>query len=196
MAHKNEQAVGSESERESTLSKHETQTIKNIIASINEQECASKMDSNSDSDSYETSTIAFADKPPIKTPVCYSINQVEVFRNLGNYTFAAQFEADDILQEVKSLLRRLDATKTNRLPAQWREQFKCFSLDSNDFLHMDEKLVIPKVLRPIILRSLHYGHPGRYSMLATVSNVWWPVSTEKWSELHKHASSVKQPVRI
>ena len=39
---------------------------------------------------------------------------------------------------------------------------------------MNEKLVIPKLLRPIILRSLHYGHPGRDNMLATVSNVWWP----------------------
>ena len=73
-----------------------------------------------------------------------------------------------------TLLKRPDATKTNRLPAPWREKFKCFSLDSNDFLYMDERLVIPKVLRPIILRSLHYGHPGRDSMLATVSNVWWP----------------------
>ena len=39
---------------------------------------------------------------------------------------------------------------------------------------MDERLVVSKVLRQIILRSLHYGHPGRDSMLSTVSNVWWP----------------------
>ena len=39
---------------------------------------------------------------------------------------------------------------------------------------MDERLVIPKSLRPIILRSLHYGHPGRDSMLPTVANMWWP----------------------
>ena len=39
---------------------------------------------------------------------------------------------------------------------------------------MDERLVSPKLLRPIIMRSLHYGYPGRDSMLATVSNVWWP----------------------
>ena len=38
---------------------------------------------------------------------------------------------------------------------------------------MDERLVVSKVLRQIILRSLHYGHPGRDSMLSTVSNVWW-----------------------
>ena len=111
MANKNGQAADSKSERESTLGKHEKQTIKNIIASINEQESAPKMDSNSDSDSHETSTITFADKPPVKTPVCYSIDQVKVFQNLGNYTFAAQFEADDFLQKVITLIKRPDATK-------------------------------------------------------------------------------------
>ena len=39
---------------------------------------------------------------------------------------------------------------------------------------MDERLVIPKTLRPIIMRSLHCCHPGRDVLLATVSNVWWP----------------------
>ena len=39
---------------------------------------------------------------------------------------------------------------------------------------MDERLVVPKELRPFFLRSLHYGHLGRDSKLSTVSNVWWP----------------------
>ena len=38
---------------------------------------------------------------------------------------------------------------------------------------MDQRLVIPKLLRLIIMRSLYYGHPGRDNTLATVSNVWW-----------------------
>ena len=47
-----------------------------------------------------------------------------------------------------------------------------FSLDDHhDFLHWDERLVIPTELRPIILRSLHYGHPGRDSKPAKVANV-------------------------
>ena len=41
-------------------------------------------------------------------------------------------------------------------------------------MYLDERLVTPKKLRPIIMQSQHYGHPGRDSMLATVSNVWWP----------------------
>ena len=38
----------------------------------------------------DNSTIEFADKPPLKTPMCYSINQVEVLQLLGNYTFASR----------------------------------------------------------------------------------------------------------
>ena len=69
---------------------------------------------------------------------------------------------------------KADATKIIRLPALWREKFKSLSLDSNDFLYMDERVVIPEIPRRILLRSLHYGHRGRDSMLATVSNVWRP----------------------
>ena len=133
----------------------------------------------------DNSTIETADKPPIKTPICYSINQVEILQNLGNYTFAAQFEADDFLQKKINLVKKPDATKINRLPALWREKFKCFSLDTNNFLYLDERLVIPKALRPVILRSLHYGHPGRDSMLVTVANVWWP-------RLHREVVGIAQ----
>ena len=44
---------------------------------------------------------------------------------------------------------------------------------------MDERLVIPKTLRPYIMRSLHYGHPGRDPILTTVSNVWCPTLHRK-----------------
>ena len=50
---------------------------------------------------------------------------------------------------------------------------------------MDERLVIPKVLRPTILRSLHYGHPGRDSIDATVSKMWWP-------RLHREVVGIAQ----
>ena len=112
--------------------------------------------------------------PPIKSPICYSINQIEVLQQLGNHTFAAQYESDEFMQKIIGLLKRPDSTKINRLPTPWREKYKCLSLDANDFVYMDERLVIPKTLRPIIMRSRHYGHPGRDAMLATISNVWWP----------------------
>ena len=40
------------------------------------------------------------------------------------------------------------------------------------FVYLDERLVIPKALPPIIMRSSHYDHPGCDGMLATISNVW------------------------
>ena len=35
-------------------------------------------------------------------------------------------------------------------------------------------MVIPLHLRHILFSSLHYEHPGWDSLLATVSNLWWP----------------------
>ena len=118
--------------------------------------------------------IEAANKPPIKTPICFSVRQIEVLQTLGNRTFVSQYESDEFIQKVIGLLKKPDTTKINRLPTPWREKFKCLSLDANNFLYMDERLVVPKALRPIIIGSVHYGHPGRETMLATVSNVWWP----------------------
>ena len=127
--------------------------------------------------------IEAANKPPIKTPTCYSVNQIEVLQTIGNYTFAAQYETDEFIQKIVGLLKKSDSTKISCLRTPWRKIFKCLSLDANDFIYMDERLIIPKALRPVIIWSLHYGHPGRDTMLATVSNVWWP-------RLHREAVSL------
>ena len=59
------------------------------------------MDSNAArSEIYETSTIVYADKPPLTTPICYFMNQVENLQNHGIYTFAAHFEADEFIQKI------------------------------------------------------------------------------------------------
>ena len=39
---------------------------------------------------------------------------------------------------------------------------------------MDNRLVIPQSMRPMIVCSLHYGHPGRDARLAMIEDVWWP----------------------
>ena len=97
-----------------------------------------------------------------------------ILQTLGNYTFASQNEIDELIQKIVTSIQKPDSTKINRLPTPWREKLRCLSLDQNKFMYMDERLVIPKALRPIIIRSLHYGHPGRDTMLATVSNIWSP----------------------
>ena len=123
---------------------------------------------------WETSIIEFAEKQPLKAPIWYSMKQVEISQNLGNHNFAAHFEADNFIQKVINLLKYPDSTKIDSLPAPWREKFRCLSLDSHSYFYIDERLVISKAFRPIILRSLHCGHPGRDSLLATVANVWCP----------------------
>ena len=93
---------------------------------------------------------------------------------MGNHTFAAQYESDELLQKFIGLLKKPDTAKLSSLPTTWREKYSSLSLDTNDLVYRDERLVIPKALRPIIMRSLHYGHPGHDAMLATISNVWCP----------------------
>ena len=64
-------------------------------------------------------------------------------------------EVNDFLQEDINLLKHPVSTKISRVPAPWREKVRCLSLGSHNYLYMDERLVIPKALRPTILRSLH-----------------------------------------
>ena len=39
---------------------------------------------------------------------------------------------------------------------------------------MDHRLVIPQNLRASIMSALHYGHPGRDTMLRGIADIWWP----------------------
>ena len=126
------------------------------IAAILQTEALSKSESDA-SKLMNEENLQMANKLPIKIPRCYSVNQVEVLQFSDNFTFA-KYETDEFLQK----------------PTPWREKFRCFRFDDHDFMYMDKRLVIPKTLLPIIMHSLHYGHPGPDSMLATISNVWWP----------------------
>ena len=81
------------------------------------------MVSQSDSEMCETITIEFADKLPLGMPMFYSINRFEILQNLGNYTFAAQFKADEFIRKYIDLLKKPEPTKINRLPVPWYESF-------------------------------------------------------------------------
>ena len=62
----------------------------------------------------------------------------------------------------------------NNVLENWREKFQSFSVDEKDLLYMDNCSVIPQPMRSMIMCSLHYGHPGRDSMLAMIEDIWWP----------------------
>ena len=94
-----------------------------------------------------------ANKPPIKTSVCYTVNQVEALQTLSNFTFASQYEIDEFLQKVIALIKTHDKTEIKRHPTIWSEKLRCLSSDPIDIVYMDHHLVIPKALPFIIIRS-------------------------------------------
>ena len=92
-------------------------TIKNIIATSKITASNSEMESFSESDTGDASTIEFANKPPSITPICYSVNQGKILQTLGSYTFAAHLGSDEFLQKIIGILKKPFSTKINRLPA-------------------------------------------------------------------------------
>ena len=95
-------------------------------------------------------------------------------RLINEKVLPANYAADKTIQRVIALVKNYNKTGISRLPSPWREKFQSFSINDKDFLFMDNRLVIPQSLRPMIMCSLHYGHPGRDSMLASSADIWWP----------------------
>ena len=86
----------------------------------------------------------------------------------------ANYSADKLIQRVIRLVKNYNKTGVTRLPSPWREKFRAFSLDEREFLYMDNRLIIPQAMGPMIMCSLYYGHPGRDAMLAMIEDIWWP----------------------
>ena len=80
--------------------------------------------------------------------------------------------ADKLIQKVISLVKTYNKTGGSRLLSPCREEFQSFSVDEKNLLYMDYRLVIPQSMRPMIMCFLHYGHPGRDSMLAMIEDIW------------------------
>ena len=113
----------------------------------------------------------------------YSINEWELLavvwaiEHFKNYVYGVKFqvvsdrkalasvqkpnyEADKMLQKDIHLVNCKEGAKNSRLPAPWRKNFNSFSVDSRNYLYMDERLSIPTNLRASIMSSIHYGHLG------------------------------------
>ena len=78
----------------------------------------------------------------------------------------------------------------------WQQRFKEPSLDENNFIYVDERLVIPEELRRPIYRSLHWGHPGRDAMLQAIADIWWPQIHRDIVLLAQTLSKCQQAVKI
>ena len=102
------------------------------------------------------------------------MSQSPLIKLLNEKVLPANYAADKLIQRVIALVKNHNKTGISRLPSPWREKFQSVSIDSREFLYMDNRLIIPQSLRQIIMCSLHYGHPGRDSMLSMIADILWP----------------------
>ena len=89
----------------------------------------------------------------------------EIIDKINQAYLPANYEADKVLQKIIQLVKTREGSKSSRLPAPWREKINAFSVDHRNYLYMDQRLVNPANLRSSIMSSIHYGHPGRDTML-------------------------------
>ena len=101
-------------------------------------------------------------------------NTPEIIDKMNNACLPANIDADKMLQKVIQLLKTREGAKISSLPAIWLEKCNTFSVDQRNHLNMDERFVFPVNLRPSIMSSIDYGHPGRGTMLRYVVNILWP----------------------
>ena len=94
---------------------------------------------------------------------------------IGQNLLTANYLDDEFLQKIISIVKNPTKGKIKSLESPWREQFNSLSLDENNLLYIDDRLIIiPKILQAPIKNSLHWGHPGRDIMLQQISDIWWP----------------------
>ena len=69
-------------------------------------------------------------------------NTSEVIDKINDLFLPANYEADKKVQKVIQLVKKKEGAKISRLPAPWCEKFNFFSVDSQNYLYRDERLVI------------------------------------------------------
>ena len=150
------------------------QTIKNTLTDI-ANNTAGTMSENDEQKQLQELAI----KPPVKRPFTLALvdksSKIPLkasIQRIGENILAGTYESDQTLQTVIQLLKQFDTKKFKKSLKVWQNRFKEFSLDENDFICVDERLVIPEELRRPIFRSLHWGHPGRDAMLQAVADIW------------------------
>ena len=102
-----------------------------------------------------------------KAPIGGKMSEERVLSKskIGQNYVQANYENDRNIQKVIRLFKEKNSAVISRLPPPWREKFNSFSLDSQNLLYMDQRLVIPKDMRENVIRSIHFGHTGRDAML-------------------------------
>ena len=102
-----------------------------------------------------------------------TMNRIPSIKLLNEKHSPANYVANNILPKLIALVKNYNKFRVTRLPAPWREKCRSFSIDSNEFLYMDSRSVIPQSMRTMIMCSLHYGHPNRDAMLFRITGICW-----------------------
>ena len=94
-----------------------------------------------------------------KMALNYTSNVID---KINDSYLPANYEADKMLQKVIQLVKTKEGAKISRLPAPWREKFNSFSVDTRNYLYMDERLVI-------LLSRRRYGKKDELKVIQTQS---------------------------
>ena len=131
------------------------QTIKDALSE--QIAMANKRDRNETRKLHE-----IAIKPPVKRPITLALVDKTLtnplkssIQRIGENILTGTYQHDPILRSIIDILRNYNQQKVNKLPKVWQQRFNQLRLDENDFIYIDEKLVIPEELRKPIFRSLH-----------------------------------------
>ena len=86
------------------------QSIQQIASIVKAQSQTSESEQDADI-AMNRELIDAANQSTIKSPICYSVNQIEVLQQLGFHSFAAHYESDEFMQTIIGLLKQPDTTK-------------------------------------------------------------------------------------
>ena len=117
-------------------------------------------------------------------------NTSEVVDNLNK----TNNEADKMLQKVIQWVKSKEASKVSRLPA-WREKFNSFSIDSPNYLYMEERLATPAYLRASIISQNIIDTPIEIPCSAMSPKFGGPKYTERWLRRENVAIRATQQVK-
>lgn len=79
-------------------------------------------------------------------------------------------EAEEDLQEIKNAL----GNKELQIASEYKRFHESIYLSKGLLIHQDQ-FVVPKSLRLSVLDAAHTGHPGRNTMIRSISRyLWWP----------------------
>ena len=86
----------------------------------------------------------------------------------------SSYQDSENLQKIFVVVKNPTKGKIKDPGSPWRERFSSPSLDKNNCLYLDDRLVIPNLLQCPNKIHLHWGHPGRDQMLRQIADIWWP----------------------